>query len=161
MNRSERRSAVHQRVKTDRNLRARPNAWANLIESVRPYDPGEMVKEFVLIRAAFERLRTGAGDTGDFDLVSISLNMGLVRSEEISSDLVTVMKAGQEAFVRMKGRYLRGLPLGFDAQGLQDVPPAIDAYEAIVDASSPQQMLMSANETYRRIRGGHVLEANA
>ena len=163
LSRALRRAARYKKPRTDRNAVSpeRATAWANLIESVRSYDPGEMTKEFVLIRAAFERLRTGAGDTGDFDLVSISMNMGLIRAEEISPDLVATMAAAQQAFVRMKDRYLRGLAFGFDAQGLHDVPPAIDAYEAIVDASSPQQMLMSVDETYRRILDGNVLEVNA
>jgi len=158
-NRAQRRAALHKRPKTDRNALPleRTTAWAKLIENVRPYDPGEMVKEFVLIRAAFERLRTGAGTEPDFDLVSMSMNMGLVRAEAIDPELVAIMIAGQDAFVRMKARYLRGLPFGFDAQGLQDVPVAIDAYEAVVDASSPAQMMQSIRETYRRIRGGNIL----
>lgn len=160
MSRTERRAARHKRPKTNRNAITpeRATAWAQLIESVRPYDPGEMVKEFVNIRAALERLRTGVGTEPDFDLVSMSMNMGLVRAEAIDPELVAIMTAGQDAFVRMKDRYLRGLAFGFDAQGLQDVPVAIDAYEAMVDASSPRQMIDSIRETYRRIRGGHILE---
>ena len=159
-NRAERRAALHRRPRTNRNAVSleRATAWAHLIESVRPYEPGEMVREYVLIRAAFERLRTGVGDINDFDLVSMSLNMGLVRAEEISPDLVAIMAAGQQAFVRMKARFLRGLALGFDAQGLLDVPHALDTYEVIVDDSSPMQMALAIKETYRRIRRRQILE---
>ncbi len=161
MNRADRRAARHKRPKTDRNAKTpqRMTVWARLIEQVRPYDKGEMVAEFVLVRAAFERLRTGAGTEHDFDLVSMAMNMGLVRAEAIDPELVAIMVAGQDAFVRMKARYLRGLAFGFDAQGLQDVPEAIDTYEVMVDASSPQQMMDSIRETYRRIRRGQILEA--
>ncbi len=160
MNRAERRAARHKRPQTNRNAKTeqRMTAWARLIEQVRPYDPGEMVAEFVLIRAAFERLRTGVGAEHDFDLVSMTMNMGLVRAEAIDPELVAIMAAGQDAFVRMKDRYLRGLAFGFDAQGLQDAPVAIDAYEVMVDASSPKQMIESIRETYRRIRRGQILE---
>lgn len=157
-NREQRRAALHKRKRTDRNALSlsRATAWAHLIESVRPYDPGEMVREYVQIRAAFERLRNGAGDIRDFDLVSMSLKMGAIRAETIDPYLVDIMTAGQGAFARMKARYLRGLALGFDAQGLLDVPQALDAYEAIVDASSPMQMAQAIKETYRRIKGGHI-----
>ncbi len=160
LSRALRRAARYKKPRTDRNALPpeRTTAWARLIESVRPYDPGEMVKEFVLIRAAFERLRTGAGTESDFDLVSMSMNMGLVRAESIDPEVVAIMIAGQQAFARMKDRRLRGLAFGFDAQGLQDVSVAIDAYEAVVDASSPQQMIDSIRETYTRIRRGQILE---
>jgi hypothetical protein len=159
MNRAQRRAAQHARPKTDRNelTPARATAWARTIEQVRPYEPGEMVKEFVLIRAAFERLRTGHGTEPDFDLASMALNMALVRAEAIDPALVLIIVQGQQAFARMKARWLRGLPFGFDAQGLQDVPTAIDAFEAIVNASSPAQMAHSIRETYRRIRAQQIL----
>jgi hypothetical protein len=48
--------------------------------------------------------------------------------------------------------------LGFDAQGLQDVPEALEAYEAILDASSPLQMTLAIKEAYRRITHGELLE---
>lgn len=60
--------------------------------------------------------------------------------------------------MRCKDRYLRGLPFGFDALGLQQVPDALDAYEAIVDASSPQQLKLAIREAYRRITNGDLLE---
>jgi hypothetical protein len=81
-----------------------------------------------------------------------------MRAEDIDPLLVETMARGQMAFVRMKDRYLRGLPFGFDAQGLQDVPDALDAYQAMVDASSPLQMRLATNEAYRRIMGGDLLE---
>lgn len=163
LNRAQRRAA-NRKPRTNRNdlpLHAR-QAWARKLEACRPYEPGEMVPEFVQIRAGFERLRTGAGTTDDFDLVSMTLNMGVVRAEAIDASLVKVMADAQDAFVRMKDRYLhKGLALGFDAQGLQDVPYALNVYEAIVNNSSPQQMLLSIRETYARIRAGNVLGVHA
>lgn len=159
MNRAQRRAAQHARPKTDRNelTPARATAWAHTIERVRPYDPDDMVPEFVRIRSAFERLRTGHGTEPDFDLASMALNMALVRAEAIDPALVLIIVQGQQAFARMKARWLRGLPFGFDAQGLQDVPAALDAFEAITTASSPAQMAHSIRETYRRIRAQQIL----
>ena len=158
MNRAQRRASQHKRG-TIRNLyHIDPVAGLRLLDHSRPYEPGEMVSEHVLTRAAFERLRTGCGDEADFDRVSMMLNIGLVRAEAIDALLVETITRGQMAFVRCKDRYLRGLAFGFDAQGLQDVPDALDAYEAIVDASSPQQLKLAIREAYRRIMGGELLE---
>ncbi len=162
MNRAARRAARYKRPKTDRNRRTpeQANAWARLIEDVRPYDAGDMTENFVRIRVCFERLRTGVGDELDFDLVSKHVNMGMLRAEQIDPDLVAIMARGQQALVRTKARRLRGLALGFDAQGLQDLPAAIDVFEVIAEASSPQQMQQAITEMFRRIRHGHILEVN-
>jgi hypothetical protein len=158
MNRAQRRASQHKRG-TIRNLyHIDPVAGLRLLDHARPYEPGEMIAEHNLTRAAFERLRTGCGDEADFDRVSMVFNIALMRAEDIDPLLVETMTRGQMAFVRMKDRYLRGLPFGFDAQGLQDVPDALQAYEAIVDASSPLQMRLAINEAYRRIMGGDLLE---
>ena len=86
------------------------------------------------------------------------LNVGLIRAEQISPLLVKVIKSGQQAFVRMKDRYLRGLGFGFDADGLRAAPWALDVYENITDASSPQQMKLAIRAAYRRISNGDTLE---
>jgi len=159
MNRAQRRADKYRKPRVDRNARTleQRTAWAKLIEDVRPYDAGEMTENFVQIRCAFERLRTGVGSLTDFDLVGKHLNMGMLRAEEISPVLKEIMVLGQQAFVRMQARVRRGLTLGFDADGLRDVPEAIDAFEAITEASSPRQMTIAINKMFERIRAGHVL----
>jgi hypothetical protein len=158
MNRAQRRASQHKRG-TIRNLyHIDPVAGLRLLDHARPYEPGEMVPEHVLTQAAYERLRTGHGNEHDFDRVSMMLNIALVRAEEIDDMLVETVQRGQQAFVRCKDRYLRGLAMGFDAQGLQDVPNALEAYIAIVDASSPMQLKLAIKEAYRRIMGGELLE---
>jgi hypothetical protein len=158
MNRAQRRASQHKRG-TIRNLyHIDPVAGLRLLDHARPYEPGEMIAEHYLTRAAFERLRTGCGGEADFDRVSMVFTIALMRAEDIDPLLVETMTRGQMAFVRMKDRYLRGLPFGFDAQGLQDVPDALDAYQVMVDASSPLQMRLAINEAYRRIMDGDLLE---
>ena len=75
------------------------------------------------------------------------LNVGLLRSEQIDPLLVETMQ--------------RGLRFGCDAQGLQDIPEAIDAYETVMDASSPLQMKLAIQGAYARISGGQLLEIAA
>jgi len=159
MNRAQRRADKYRKPRVDRNARTLEQgaAWKKLVDDVRPYDAGEMTENFVQTRCAFERLRTGVGSVADIDLVGIQIHIGMLRAEEISSKLVEIMERGQQAFVRMQARVRRGLTLGLDADGLRDVPEAIDAFEAITEASSPRQMTIAINKLSERIRAGHVL----
>ncbi len=159
MNRALRRAAKRSQPKCKRPQKRQVlNAGLLLLDRARPYDPGEMVAEHILTRESFSRLRDGQGGEDDFDRVSMMMNIGLIRAEQIDAELVAMMKSGQAAFVRMRDRYQRGLSFGFDADGLQSAPAALDAYEVIVDASSPLQMLQSIREAYRRISNGDLLE---
>lgn len=133
-------------------------AGLRVLDHVRTYEPGEMTAEHVKTRAAYELLRTGHGDEESFDRVSMILNVGLIRAEAIDASLVQTIQAGQMAFVRMKDRFLRGLGFGFDADGLRDVPESLDAYEAMMDASSPLQMKLAIRAAYARIMHGDLLE---
>ena len=158
MNRAQRRAAQRQRATPHTTRRIDPVAGLRLLDHSRPYEEGEMVAEHVLTRAAFERLRTGYSNEADFDRVSMMLNIALVRAESIDAALVATITRGQMAFVRCKDRFLRGLPFGFDAGGLVDVPEALDVLEAITDASSPAQLKLAIREAYRRITNGDLLE---
>ncbi len=159
LNREQRRAAKRQtKCQPHRTV---SNAGLLLLDRARPYEPGEMVTEHILTREAFNRLRDGSGDASDFDRVSMQLNVGMIRAEQIDRELLHTMQRGQDAFVRMKDRYLRGLSFGFDADGLRTAPDALDAYEAVLDASSPLQMLMAIKEAYKRITNGDLLEMPA
>lgn len=158
MNRAMRRAAPAHIKPTGRYNPANYQAGMRVLDHCRPYEPDEMIGEHWPTRAALERLRTGCGDEADFDRVSMILNIGLIRAEAIDQLMVETIQRGQHAFVRMKDRYLRGLALGFDAQGLQDVPLALDAYEDMTDKSSPKQMVLAIKETYARISNGDLLE---
>ena len=162
MNRAQRRAAHFKRglqmqIHHQHNL----TAGLRVLHNARPYEQGEMAEEHIKTRAAFERLRDGQGDEEDFDRVGMMLNIGLVRAEDIGNGelLVQTMQKAQEAMARMKGRYLRGLRFGFDAEGLASVPAALDAYETIMDASSPLQMKQAICEAYTSITNGDVLAA--
>lgn len=162
MNRAIRRAAQFKRgMQAAIHRHVDPTAGLRLLHNARPYEAGEMVDEHIKTRAAFDRLRDGQGDEEDFDRVSMMLNIGLVRSENIGGGelLVQTMQKAQEAMARMKARYLRGLRFGFDAGGLASVPAALDAYETIMDASSPAQMKQAICEAYTRISNGDVLTA--
>mgnify|MGYP003408197323 FL=1 len=144
-------AAKHKRWQKD------PVAAFKLLGLVKPNEPGNLDREHIECRVSFERLRDGGADEQDFDLVAHVLNTALVRAEDIDPLLSQTVRLGQDAMVRMKDRYLRGLRFGFDADGLRDVPAALDAWEAMADASSPLQLKHSIQEAYKRMTGGQVL----
>jgi hypothetical protein len=47
---------------------------------------------------------------------------------------------------------------GLDAAGLQDIPPAIELHEQLLQLSTPLQMQKAMNETIQRMNAGHGLE---
>jgi hypothetical protein len=129
-----------------------------LLNIARQYEPGEMLQEYVITKSAYIRLRDGYGNEPDFDRVSMILNVGLLRAEQIDQSLCETMMRGLQAMERMRDRYMRGLTFGCDAQGLQDIPEALDAYEVVMDASSPLQMMQAIQGAYKRITNGEVME---
>jgi len=156
-NRAQRRAAKHQ-AKHKPARRLVLNAHMVATEWSRPYDPDEMIKEHNLTSAAFIRLRDGGGSELDFNRVSMRLNIVRIRAESIDSGLADTICAGQLAMQRMKERHLRGLALGFDADGLQTVPAALEVHQIITDASSPMQMEDAAGTVLRAFQLGVMLD---
>ena len=160
MNRQARRAALYRKpaAATQTGLTLEQiTRWAELIESVRPFEPGEKTDKFVEVRSGFERLRTGVGDTDDFELVSKSLYLAMLRAEQINASLATHLLPAMAAFACAKAGYQSTLTIGFDDQGIQDIAEAIDAYEVIVQASSPMQMRLAIKEMCARIRAGNFI----
>lgn len=105
-----------------------------------PHYPGEKAGDHIKTRAAFERLCQGSADEDDFDHVAMTINIVKVRAMEIDTALADQIERAQDAMQRCKLRYLEHRRFGFDGPGMQQVLEAIEAAEAIIDASSPQQM---------------------
>jgi hypothetical protein len=112
---------------------ANPIAAFSLLDQARPFDENDSLQHLIV---------------------------GLVRAEDIDPLLVATMNLGIGAMVRMQQRVMRGLSFGFDADGLRDVPYALEAYEAILVKSSPLQMKLAIQEAWRRVTGGDVLEVH-
>ena len=153
MNRAQRREAQYKR-----GMQAMPHIYTEgalaplyLLDRARPFSSGDTTTEHIKTREAFDRLKTGRGDEGDFDRVGMAVNLALVRAESIDDLLVQTMELAQDAMHACKARYLQRGRFGFDGLGLQAMTEAMDAHEAITDASSPQQMADALREVGRRI----------
>lgn len=111
-----------------------------VLENARPYEPGEQAGEHLLTRAALDRLVDGSASTDDFDRVAMCISMCKIRALEIDATLADMLDRTQDAMGACKARHYSHGRFGFDGPGLALVRDAIDACEAIIDASSPLQM---------------------
>lgn len=112
-----------------------------LLENARPFEEGEKAHEHLVLRAAFARLVDGSADTADFDRVAMHINVVKVRAMEIDEALADQIERAQDALSRARQRWTDCGRFGFDGPGLMHMREAMDAAEAIVDASSPLQMM--------------------
>lgn len=145
MNRSQRRASRFKRAQRTQAtyLEADPAAALlplRILTLARPYDAHETVDDHIKTRAAHERLVHGTGMQDDFDRVAIAINLAKVRALDIDESLADMLERAQDAMAACKARYLRCGRFGFDGPGLQIMAEALDAHEAITDASSPLQM---------------------
>lgn len=124
-----------------------------LLENARPFEDGEKAHEYLVLRAALERLVDGSADTGDFDHVAMHINIVKIRALEIDEGLADLIEQAQDAMGRAKERWLKTNRFGFDGAGLVAVREAMDAAEAIVDASSPLQMAAARDVVADRLLG--------
>lgn len=124
-----------------------------LLGMAKTPEPGKHIAWHYTTEEAFGRLRNGGASMDDFDLITMQLNCALVQAEKVKPKAVAIITAGQEAMARMKERYLKGLNLGFDADGLRDVPIALDAWEQMVNATTALQKRELIKESYRRETG--------
>lgn len=127
-------------------------AGFRLLDRARPFDDGDTTEEHIKTRACFERLAGGTADNDDFDRVAMALNLAKVRALEIDDGLARVLEAGQEAMKALRARHERWGKWDMLPTERATVAEAMDAHEAITDASSPLQMLAALDVVRRVIR---------
>lgn len=120
-----------------------------LLNDCRTFREGEVDLDIVKIRGAYERLKDGSADEGDFLLAGLAINMAKVRALEISEFLANEIEKAQDAMNRCRERYLKHKRFGFDGPGIQAMDYAIEANEEILVNSSPKQMQMAADVVRR------------
>lgn len=125
----------------------------------QPTAPAEVQRIMNLIRTAYERLKSGHGTERDFDHVGAAMNIGLIRAESIGQPLVEAFKQAGAAMLECVTRYRTGGRFGFSGLGILAMNAAMDDYESVLAASSPNQMEQAAQEGAARIRRNEFLTA--
>jgi len=129
-----------------------PLAGIRVLDRARPFDEGDTTAEHIKTRACFERLADGTADNDDFDRVALAINLAKVRALEIDEGLARVLKDGQDAMKALRARHERWAKWDMLPAERATVAQAMDAHEAITDASSPLQMMAALDVVRRAIR---------
>ena len=117
-----------------------PLASLRLLDRARPFDAGDTTEQHIKTRACFERLEAGTADNDDVDRVAMAINLAKVRALEIDPALADLLEAGQEAMTALRKRHDRWAKWDVLPAERTAIVEALDAHEAITDASSPLQM---------------------
>lgn len=123
-----------------RRRHADPMASLRLLDRARPFDAGDTTEQHIKTRACFDRLADGTADKDDFDRVAMALNLAKVRALEIDRGLADLLKAGQDAMTAVRKRHDKWAKWEVLPAERTAIVDALDAHEAITDASSPLQM---------------------
>lgn len=127
-----------------------PLAGIRVLDRARPFDEGDTTAEHIKTRACFERLADGTADNDDFDRAAMAINLAKVRALEIDDGLASVLECGQDAMHALRARHERWAKWDMLPAERAAIAQAMDAHEAITDASSPLQM-MAALDVVRRV----------
>lgn len=117
-----------------------PLASLRLLDRARPFDAGDTTEQHIKTRACFERLADGTADNDDFDRVAMELNLAKVRALEIDMGLADLLTEGQNAMTAVRKRHEKWAKWDVLPAERTAIVDALDAHEAITDASSPLQM---------------------
>ncbi len=117
-----------------------PLASLRLLDRARPFDAGDTTEQHIKTRACFERLADGTADNDDFDRVAMAINLAKIRALEIDRSLADLLEAGQDAMTAVRKRHEKWAKWEVLPAERTAIVEALDAHEAITDASSPLQM---------------------
>ncbi|MCS4508920.1 hypothetical protein [Xylophilus ampelinus] len=152
MNRAQRRAAGHRRAPNRNQLRADPTAAFAAIGACLEIEPASADHLLIVARSAFRDMAAGSTDPQLFDALGMQPNVGLIRAESIAPELVQLLMAAADAMREADDIYGRHNRYGFTGPGLQAMATGLDAYEAILRASTPAQMRTATKEMIRRMQ---------
>lgn len=152
--------------------------WLNAINRCRPYTSEPPIggiegtesaatKAMLIVRQAFQSLKSGEvapDDEETFDKLSHALGVACVRAGQIGgpeidgNPMLEILVPGNAALRRCLDRRRKRGVWGLDGPAITELTEAIEVYEAIVQASSPEQMT-AAHDLRTRALKGATLEA--
>ena len=126
--------------------------WAATIAARQPMASTVATDIMAKLYNAFADLKAGSTDDDLFDRLAASINVGIVRAEQIDPACVAPMLAARDALIRcddIRGRHGR---YGFDGPGLAAMAAGLEVYEEMVRNSTPQQMRDAMTLSIARMR---------
>lgn len=144
---SQHRIAAHAK----RRWQASPTAWIETLAANSDQCQEHATAVMVMVRTAFEVLKSGQGEPKDFDRLAGAINVGLIRAESIDPLAEQTMQAGIDAMQHCDNIWQRHGRYGFSGPDLTAIADALELYEGILRMSKPRQMEEALNESARRM----------
>jgi len=132
---------------------ANTSSWATALYSSQTYSEQKADEVMALVRIALQRMLDGTAEPGHFMRCGSAVNIAAIRAEQIggNAEAMEILMAAGEALKEAEGIQERHGKYGLTGPGRQRLAVAIDAYEAILRASSPRQMHLAEQELVRRL----------
>jgi hypothetical protein len=132
--------------------------WRTLgLSNGQAFTEAEQMQLSLPVRIAFERVRTGVTQPGDFDTLAAAANTAMVCAESISPFVLHSCQAGQAALMRMLARHTAHGRWGLDGLGLQEVRDTVNVYEQLTALLTAGQLASALRKVRQRMRDGEVL----
>jgi hypothetical protein len=128
----------------------KPEAWAQTIADSMPFIEADATAIVNRVRVALQLLFDGSADNIHVITLGCAINVAIPRAEAIDAALADILNKAGDAVMECQriqeahGRY------GLTGPGRLALAAGIDAYEAILRASSPRQMRDAEAEVRRR-----------
>jgi hypothetical protein len=132
---------------------ANASSWATALYSSQTYSEQKADEIVSLVRIALQRMLDGTAEPVHFMRCGSAVNMAAIRAEQIggNGEAMEILMAAGEALKEAEGIQGRHGKYGLTGLGRLRLATGIEAYEAILRASSPRQMHLAEQELLRRL----------
>lgn len=130
---------------------ANPFSWTTALWSSVPHTDQKATELMNATRAALVRLLDGTAEDKHFMRLGVDINLAAIRAGQIGAtqEVTDILNAAGEALKDCERFHGAGGRYGLTGPGRQHLAAGIDAYEAILRASSPRQMHLAEQELGR------------
>lgn len=136
--------------------KADPSAALTILGAASGFDPQAAAALSVNARAAWQRLKDGAGSGHDWVHLAAVSNICLVRAESIDPQLVELIQQAQAALESMRDRATRLGRWAPDHTSLLAMPDLLDLHDELLRESTPLQMHKASLEAHKRTKNQHA-----
>lgn len=135
------------------------SALGNAIANSQPTRHSEVLRIMNMVRISYEKLKAGHGDDNDFGRLAATVNVGMIRAEDIDPQLVGMFQAAGDALLEAARIQKRHGKYGFTGPDILTMNAALELYQQLLTLSSPNQMASAAEEGSRRYAAGEFITA--
>lgn len=142
--------------------RRNPNALWLAVAGVKPLGEGHQIDLGLSYHVAFESMRKGQGQKGDFHTIACAINIALVLSERgYGSGLIDRVKDAQNGLLRCMERGERTRAWGLDGEAMSAIADALALHDDQIAAATQREIREAIAEVHRRVDNGDTMRASS